>query len=146
MNPAFWWTLTGVLLMISEFVVPGVILFFFGLGALITALLVKLIPGLTLDWQLGIFTLASLSSLFGLRRFLKPVFTGRTRAAGDAQTVNEGFAGEEAEVSRTITPEKPGKILLHGTEWKAKADETIEPGEHVEVVAQKSLTLTVKRK
>lgn len=145
LTPTFWWMLFGILLMISEFAVPGLILFFFGIGAFITALLGKLIPGLSLEWQIAVFTVASLASLFGLRRFLKPVFTGMTKVA-DEQSVHEGFMGEEAEVTQAIHPDKAGKVLLHGTEWKAIADEAIEAGTIVKVVNQKSLTLTVKHK
>ncbi len=35
MSPAFWWALVGIVLMICELAVPGLILFFFGLGALV---------------------------------------------------------------------------------------------------------------
>ena len=43
-NAAFWWTIAGLALMISEFAVPGLILFFFGIGALLTALLAWVTP------------------------------------------------------------------------------------------------------
>lgn len=143
-SPAFWWTLVGIGLMICEFAVPGLILFFFGLGALFTALLVWLMP-LSLTGQLAVFTIASLLSLFGLRRFLKPVFSGRATAVhGDALT--EGLVGEEGEVSEAIAPDAPGKIILHGTAWKAESEDTLEAGQAVVVIDQKSLTLTVKQK
>jgi membrane protein implicated in regulation of membrane protease activity len=143
-NPALWWTLVGVLLMISEFVIPGVILFFFGLGALLTALLALLMPQLTLDWQLGIFLIASLVSLFSLRRCLKKTFTGKKQ--GHNIEISEGLSGEEGVVTQAIAQGAPGKIMLHGTVWKAESEENIEEGKTVEVVSQKSLTVIVKQK
>ncbi len=143
-SAAFWWALTGIILMICEFAVPGLILFFFGLGALFTALISWLLPT-PLSVELGIFAAASLISLFGLRRLLKPVFTGGTSATSkDALT--ETLAGEEGKVSERITPEVPGKVKLHGTDWKAESEETLEVGHVIEVVGQKSLTLVVKSK
>lgn len=141
-SPAFWWALTGIILMICEFAVPGLILFFFGLGALFTALLTWLLP-LSLTWQLAVFIVASLVSLFLLRRMLKSVFTGRSTArSGDA--LSETLAGEEGTVSETIAPGAPGKVRLHGTDWKAEAEEPLEVGRSVIVVSQRSLTLVVK--
>jgi len=143
-NPSFWWVLVGVGLMICEFAVPGLILFFFGLGALVTALLVWLLP-MSLTMQLAVFAVASLVSLFGLRRLLKSIFTGRATAV-NADALSEGMAGEECEVSEAIAPDSPGKVMLHGTAWKAESEESLEPGQAVTVVGQRSLTLIVKRK
>jgi membrane protein implicated in regulation of membrane protease activity len=143
-NPALWWTLVGVLLMISEFVIPGVILFFFGLGALLTALISWINPELSISWQLALFTLFSLISLFSLRRLLKPIFTGTKH--GHNETVSEGLSGEEGVVTCAIAPGAPGKIMLHGTAWKAESEEQIEEGKTVKVVNQRSLTVIVKQK
>ena len=143
-NSVFWWVLVGICLMICEFAVPGLILFFFGLGALVTALLSAIFP-MSLAVELGVFIVASLVSLFGLRRFLKPIFTGRATAVrGDAPS--EGLDGEEGLVSEDITPGTPGRIMLHGTAWKAESEQSLAEGQSVVVVGQRSLTLIVKSK
>ncbi|MDH3981978.1 MAG: NfeD family protein [Kiritimatiellaceae bacterium] len=142
-SPAFWWAVVGVGLMLCEFIVPGLILFFFGLGALVTALLVLLIP-MSLTVQLILFTVASLVSLFGLRRFLKPIFTGSSIAADGS--LSEGMVGQEAKVTRAIAPGASGKVLLNGTAWKAESEESLKEDQVVVVDAQKSLTLIVKSK
>ena len=142
-SPAFWWAVVGVGLMICEFAVPGLILFFFGIGALFTALLTLFIP-MSLTVQLIVFTVASLVSLFGLRRLLKPVFMGRTIAAGDG--IAEGMTGQEARVIEGIEPGSAGRVELNGTAWKAESNESLEKGQVVVVVGQKSLTVVVKHK
>lgn len=144
-SPAFWWTLVGVVLMICEFAVPGLILFFFGVGALVTALVAQFLP-LSLTLQLTVFVVASLVSLFGLRRFLKTIFMGRSTAVNADDSVSDGMVGEEAEVIEPVGMNSPGKVLLHGTAWKAESEETLEAGQVVVVVNQRSLTLIVKRK
>lgn len=141
-SAAFWWAVAGIILMICEFAVPGLVLFFFGLGALITALLAWLLP-ITLTGQVVIFAVASLVSLFGLRRLLRTVFTGGT-SANVPDALSETLAGEEGVVTEAIAPGVPGKVRLHGTDWKAESEEVLEAGRTVVVVNQKSLTLVVK--
>ncbi|WP_372798176.1 NfeD family protein [Pontiella sp.] len=143
-TPAFWWVIVGLGLMLCEFVIPGLILFFFGLGALITALICWLFP-VGLAAQVIIFTVASLVSLFGLRRLIKPVFTG-TESDVSNDSFSEGMAGQEADVSEAISPGVPGKVILNGTAWKAESDETLEAGQRVVIIGQRSLTLSVKSK
>lgn len=143
-SSAFWWAIIGIGLMLCEFVVPGLILFFFGLGALFTALLVWLVP-MSLTLQLAVFAIASLVTLFGLRRLLKPVFTGRATDVNETD-LSEGMAGQKARVSEAIAPDAAGRVVLNGTGWKAESDEVLEAGQVVEVTGQKSLTLIVKGK
>ena len=143
-HPAFWWTIAGIALMISEFAVPGLILFFFGLGALITALAALILP-IPLSGQLALFIIASLIALFGLRRLLKPIFTGRTTAV-TPDALSEGLIDAEGTVTAAIAPGAAGKVLLNGTGWKAESDELLTEGQTVVVVGQKSLTLIVKAK
>ena len=143
-SPAFWWAMVGIGLMLCEFVMPGLILFFFGLGALFTALLVWLFP-MSLTLQLAIFAIASLVFLFGLRRLLKPIFTGKETGVSEG-SLSEGMSGQEAKVSVIIVPGTAGRVMLNGTTWKAESDENLDVGQTVVVVGQKSLTLMVKSK
>lgn len=141
-TPVFWWSIVGIGLMLCEFIAPGLILFFFGLGALVTALVAWLLP-LGLAEQLIVFTVASLLSLFVLRRFLKPIFMGSSEAG---EEMTEGMVGQEATVSEPIEPSQSGKVELNGVAWKAESDESLEVGAAVVVVEQKSLTVVVKAK
>ena len=143
-SPAFWWVIVGIGLMLCEFVMPGLILFFFGIGALITALFAWVLP-ISLTAQLVIFAIASLATLFGLRRLLKPIFMGSESDVSEG-SLSEGMIGLEAKVCHVITPDAPGKVMLNGTPWKAVSEEQLELDEFVVVVGQKSLTLSVKRK
>ena len=44
---SWFWAILGLLLVLAEFVVPQFVVFFFGIGALLNALLVALFPGLS---------------------------------------------------------------------------------------------------
>lgn len=142
-TPVFWWVIVGIGLMLCEFAVPGLILFFFGLGALVTAVACwPFDPSLTT--QLIIFAAASLVSLFGLRRLLKPVFMGGSSGAEGSMT--EGMAGREAKVTEPIAPGAAGKVVMNGVAWKAESDGELDVGRAVVVIDQHSLTLIVKGK
>ena len=142
-TPAFWWAIVGISLMLCEFIMPGLILFFFGIGALTAALAALFVPSLTA--QLCVFCVASLISLFGLRRLIKPVFMGRESDV-KADGYSEGMEGQMAEVVKIIKPGSSGKVMMNGTAWKAESEETLTVGQTVVVTGQRSLTLLVKGK
>ncbi|OEU57543.1 MAG: hypothetical protein BA862_12415 [Desulfobulbaceae bacterium S3730MH12] len=141
--PLFWLTI-GVMLLFLELAVPGFILFFFGVGALLTSLGAYLFH-LSLSWQLVLFIIASLASLFSLRniiqkRFLQPSSPGEEDE--DAQLVT---LGERGVVSSIIVPPAGGRIKYSGTFWKATADERIDEGEIISIVSQKGLVIHVEK-
>ena len=141
--PLFW-LIIGVMLLFLELAVPGFVLFFFGVGALLTSLGAYLFH-LNLSWQLVLFIVASLASLFSLRniiqkRFLQPSPEGEED--WDAQLVTPGDRGV---VSSRIEPPAAGRIKYSGTFWKATADERIDEGEIISVVSQKGLVIHVEK-
>ena len=66
---------------------------------------------MSLTVQLAVFATASLVFLFGLRRWLKSIFTGGASAAGDS--LSEGMAGQEAKVLEPIAPGAAGRVELN---------------------------------
>ncbi|MDC7219145.1 MAG: NfeD family protein [Spirochaetales bacterium] len=132
----FFWLIMGALLLLAEIAVPGFILFFFGVGALLTLATVKLLPFLNdIFWvQLIIWVTYSAVLLFFLRNRFSGTFKGRM-----FQTEKDDWLGQEAEVIDPITPEEPGRIKFRGTTWTAHADSAIEKGETV-IIKEKSDT------
>ncbi|QTR50583.1 NfeD family protein [Candidatus Thiothrix anitrata] len=66
---AFWhWLVFGVLLMALEVLVPAMLLMWFGFGAIVTGLLLWLIPDMELSWQLLSFAMVSGGSVLGWRK------------------------------------------------------------------------------
>jgi inner membrane protein len=139
------WLLAGVLLMGLELLTPGFVVFFFGIGALMTGLLSLLIPGLSssilaqlLTWSAG-----SLLSLFIFRRFFKKIFSGKV--IEDPGT--DEFVGQTAEVLEPITRNNPGRISFQGTTWKAlTAGPDLAPGDRVTITKKDNLTFTVVKR
>ena len=138
------WAALGLLCILSEFVVPGFVVFFFGLGALLNALLVGIVPGLAsrIPLQLILWAGTSGLSLLLLRKYFARVFTGTVLDTSS----DRDFIGHSAEVSEAITPDSPGRVRFQGTTWTAVAfDETIEPGERVDILEKEGTKLVVTR-
>jgi membrane protein implicated in regulation of membrane protease activity len=144
-DPALYWLIIGVMLFFLGLAVPGFILFFFALGALVTALVAWLSP-LSLVWQLGLFMAASLVSLFSLRNIIqkKPIAPA-SEVVDEDEDVKLAVSGEKGVVSMTIVPPAEGRINYAGTSWRAIADEKIEEGEIVAIVRQKGLIIHVEK-
>lgn len=141
-HPGLMWLSIGVLLFVMEMAVPGFILFFFGLAAMITAAGSYLFNW-SLNIQLAVFLVASLISLFGLRSIVKKVMIGDKIDEGEDSILAKG--GEHCTVTVAITPPGEGQVKFAGTFWRAEADEPIKEGAVVEVVYQEDLLIRVKK-
>jgi len=143
LRPEIIWFLVGLLLLVLEFALPGLIVGFFGIGAWIVAV-VCLITEIGLNSQLVIFIVSSVLSLLLLRRWLKGIFLGHSDSKQDLKHNFEEFVGQRAVVKEKIVPKLGGKIEFHGTNWEAQADEEIADGTVVEIVGKDNITLKVK--
>jgi membrane protein implicated in regulation of membrane protease activity len=143
LKPELIWFLVGLLLLLLEFAAPGLIVFFFGLGACVVAV-VCLLTDITLNTQLIIFIVSSFLFLLILRKWLKGVFLGHTTSKQDLTEDLEDFLGQRAVVKEKIVPKAGGKVEFHGTNWVAQADQEIPEGTVVEVIGKENITLKVK--
>jgi membrane protein implicated in regulation of membrane protease activity len=143
LRPDLIWFLVGLVLLILEFALPGLIIFFFGVGAWIVAL-ICLFMDIGINTQLIIFIICSILSLLILRRWLKGVFLGHSGMKQDLKKNLEEFVGQRAVVKEKIVPKIGGKVEFHGSNWEAHADEEISEGTVVEIVGKDNITLRVK--
>jgi membrane protein implicated in regulation of membrane protease activity len=143
LKPELIWFIIGLVLLIGEFALPGLIVFFFGLGAWIVAI-VCLLTDISLNTQLFVFIVSSVLSLVCLRRWLKGIFKGFIVSKQKTSENIEEFIGNRAVVKEKITPQAPGKVEFHGTNWAAEADEEISVGTPVKIIGKDNITLKVK--
>ncbi len=140
-KPEVVWFIIGLVLALLEFLIPGLIVLFFGVGAWITAICYLLFePGL--NGQILIFIISSLLALFLLRKSLKKMFFKENPDRED--TLEDEFIGRIAVVEETIHQDKPGKVEFKGTNWSAVSDETIKKGRRVKIIGKESIILRVK--
>ena len=143
LTPEIIWFLVGLVLLIMEFVSPGLIIAFFGVGAWIVAL-VCLITDIGINTQLIIFIIASVLSLLCLRKWLKGIFIGHAVSKQNLKENLDEFIGQKAVVKEKIVPKAGGKVEFHGTNWLAQADEEIAEGVMVQIISKDNITLKVK--
>ena len=137
-EPAMLWFIIGLVCVLAEFVLPGLIIIFFGIGAWCCALLL-LVFDFSVFSQILIFILCSTSSLFFLR---KRVFFKKK----DEKDVTDDFIGKRARAEESFTKGEFGKVFFKGTSWKAEilSDNIIKKGDYVKITGQDSLTLLVE--
>jgi len=143
LKPELIWFLVGLVLLIMEFVMPGLIIAFFGVGAWIVAIICLFID-IPLNAQLLIFIVSSVLSLLLLRKWLKGIFMGHVVSKQDIKENLEEFVGQRAVVKERIVPNGRGKVEFHGTDWTAESDEEIAEGTAVEIIGKDNITLKVK--
>jgi membrane protein implicated in regulation of membrane protease activity len=142
-HPAVIWFLIGLVLLLLEFLIPGLIIFFFGIGAWITAL-AFLIFTPDINIQIVIFLVSSVLALVLLRRYLKKRFF---KEGGDnTASLDNEFIGRTAVAETDIPAEGRGKINFKGTLWNADSEVDIKKGDRVIILAKESITLKVKPK
>ncbi|MFP4638793.1 MAG: NfeD family protein [Spirochaetaceae bacterium] len=139
------WSVVGLLAILSEFVVPEFVMFFVGIGALGTAGLVALVPGVGASIPLQLLSWIALTalSLMALRRRFKSAFSG---TIFDRSTRESAATGKKAVVTEAIAPDTPGRVRFQGTTWRAVSyNEELAEGDHVEILKQDGMTLIVTK-
>ena len=143
LQPELIWFVVGLLLLLIEFLNPGVVIFFFGIGAWSVAV-TCLISDISLNTQLVIFVVSSVLLLGSLRKWVKTVFIGRISSRSVTDELSSAFVGEHAVVTQEILPPARGRVEFHGSDWDAESDELIAAGTTVEIINTNSITLHVK--
>jgi membrane protein implicated in regulation of membrane protease activity len=138
MEHVLWWhwIVLGIFLVVVELVVPSFTIFWFGLGAILTGLLLAVLPEISLKWQLLVFAGSSIGFTFIWFRLFVPR-KKITALLLDEQTAI-GQTGIAA--TRALHPGDIGRVafsvpVLGDESWPYLADGPIETGSRVRVVA-----------
>ena len=142
-RPELFWFIIGLALFLAELVIPGFFIFFFGLGAWVTAA-VCLIgdPNSITNVQILIFAITSLLSLIALRRIIQKKFFYSKENLSEG--VEDEFTGREATATTQFGVSKKGKVEFKGTTWNAESKSEIKEGERVIIIEKDSITLKVE--
>ncbi|MFW5850589.1 MAG: NfeD family protein [Bacteroidota bacterium] len=140
-NPSVIWMIAGIIGLLLEFIFPGLILIFFGIGALATAFLL-LFTDVSLTIQLAVFLSVSIISLLALRRVLhRKFFTEKTN---EKDELEDEFIGKQA-IALTDFEQNHGRIEYKGAAWGALSTDKIKKGDRVTITQKDSITLTVTK-
>ena len=139
------WLIFGIILCLSEFVVPGFVVCFFGVAAIIMSIITAIFPSMGLAWQIFIFTILAIAVIYASRKFMPQVFKGNTERAV-ANSDCDDFSHTVAVTMETIKPGLVGgKVRFEGSYWTARSEEEIPEGEEVRVISRENITLIVER-
>jgi len=142
-RPEVVWFIIGLVLFLLELVLPGFVIFFFGVGAWLTALLCLIAdPGLNL--QAIVFATTSILSLVALRKIIqKKFFYSKDELSRD---VEDEFSGREAVAISDFGPGKNGKVEFKGTQWQAESASAVREGDRVIIKVKENFKLFVEPK
>jgi len=138
-NSPVIWFVAGFIFFLLEFAVPGLILFFFAVGAWIVALL-SLFLDLSINAQLIVFLISSIASVLLLRKWVKKVIFVQKYSS----EIEDEFLGKTGIAETLIGPGQIGKVDFKGTTWSAKSNDVIDKGENVTIIGNESILLIVQ--
>jgi len=143
----WYWLVFGMLLIIAELFIPSFTVFWFGLAAVITALILWLLPDMSLSWQLFIWAIASIVFTFLWFKFFKPLMTDRTKAG----ISREAVIGESGQVIKIPEESRRGIVrfatpLLGNDEWPFICEQTVAAGDRIFVKEVSGNTLIVEKR
>ena len=135
----------GIGLLVAELFLPtfGLV----GVGGLIAFVLGSLLLFDTADSNLKLdpSIVAAAAATIGLFSLYVGLLVMRSRRAPSV-VGREGLIGEVGDARTRLVPgDRTGKVLVHGEWWSADADEMIEVGARVEVVALDGLRVKVRK-
>jgi membrane protein implicated in regulation of membrane protease activity len=137
-SPPGWWGIAGLLLLCLELLAPGVFLMWLGFAALLTALATLLFT-LALPWQLLVFAVLALASVFAGWHWYKQAKGPPQGALRDPADLMVGAGGTVAEPLR----HGHGKVKVNDSLWLAEGPD-LDAGAAVRVVAQRGTVLQVE--
>ena len=124
------WLGVGVAFIVAELAVPGFIVIFFGVGALIAG--ATAFFGTTLQVQLAVFGISSIALILLFRKTMASTFAG-SDASDDEEGVDHAI-GQTVEVTEAIEPPHSGRVKYQGSFWSARCEEAVTAGSMVRII------------
>jgi inner membrane protein len=143
----YWhWMVLGMLLMLSEIVFTSFFVLWFGAAAIVIGVLLYLFPGISLTWQIFIWTLLSSALAWGWFKYLKPLSIDKTKAGLSA----EAIVGQIGQVLSPPNGDHRGKMrfpapILGNDEWLIISQDQLAIGDRVIVKSVSGNSLIVSK-
>lgn len=135
----YWWIALAFVLLAAEITTMNLVIAFFGVSALIVALLsaVGLVGNLAIEVIL--FVTIGLALVFALRKPLLKRLSKSQKVPIDA--------GSEFVSETTLDPDQEGIVNYQGTSWTARnmGPKAIKPGDRVKIRGTQGIKLLVER-
>ncbi len=142
-KPEIIWFIIGLVLLLLELVMPGFVIFFFGIGAWVTALLC-LFTEPNINIQVIVFAISSVLTLLLFRRMIRNKFLYNKDDRSEA--VEDEFTGKSAIAITDFGPDRKGKVEFKGTSWDAESVSDIKAGQTVIIKQKENIKLKIEPK
>lgn len=138
------WFIGGIILMLLEVLLPGGIVFFLGLGAVLVSAL--LYAGLIEGWlqAFTVWFIGSLALVFGLRGVAQKFIPAQVEQGKTDEDLDAYDA--LAKVCEPIPAGGEGRIAFRGSTWKARNyrnDHNLDVGAEVRIIFRENLVWVV---
>lgn len=141
LEPVWWnWYLAGVILICLELLLPGVIIVWFGLGAIVAGLVTQIAGGMYWPYQYLIFAGFSLVSLLLGKRFIKQAAPSKSTTLNRRLQV---YLGRQTVLESAIENGR-GRVKMDGIYWLVHGP-NLPAGTRVEIVGIDNATLVVAK-
>lgn len=146
MHFEWWhWAVAGIALILAELAVPAFVLVWFGLGALVVAVILATLPEIGVTAQLSAWLGVSVALVALWFKLFKPNFHKTRVGMSDANVI-----GEIGLLTREVAPFQKGEVRFQkpmvGSEiWPCMADDAIPVGTRVKVLTVEGSFLKVGR-
>ncbi len=135
------WFLLGLVLLLGELALPGLVLIFFGFGAWITALLCFLVD-ININVQLAVFLFSSLTGLVFLRKAIRDKYMNFK--SGSSNDLEDDYVGHTVTALEDFPANTPGRVDFRGTQWEAICPSPVKQGQTLTITSFKSIRLFVE--
>jgi inner membrane protein len=137
----YWhWIVLGLALLTLEMLAPGAIFLWFGVGAVVVGGILYLFPGISWEWQMVIFALFSLASIFIWKKWRKDSPEDDTES-GTLNQRGKALIGRKVALVEAIE-NGVGRVQIDDTFWRVEGDDLAE-GQLVKVTASDGASLKV---
>ena len=131
------WIIGGLILAALEMVVPGFVLLWFGVAAVVTGILALFVH----NWIVQLAVFAGLSAALV---FTSQLISRRLTKPEPEPVGANRMHGVEGRVVRDIEASGFGRVKVGGEEWRATADQAIAVGKRVKVIEVEGTHLVVE--
>ena len=143
----YWhWIVLGIILAISELMLTSFFILWFGAAAIVVGIMLYLFPGMSLTYQVLIWTILSSALAWAWFKYLKPLSIDKTKAGMSS----EAILGEIGQVLSPPNGEKRGTMrfpapILGSDEWLIISQDQLAIGDRVKVESVSGNSLIVKK-
>lgn len=128
------WFVLGILLILSELILPAFAALWFGLAAIVVSLLLWLFPSMSFTIQLVTWVIMSIACTFLWFKYIKPLSIDKTKAGLSREaTVGQTGMVIEVQIGHDLVKVRFSMPVMGSDEWMCRTVAPVSIGDRVRV-------------